>query len=273
MKTLPVALQLYSVRDDLAKDFVAALKKVKEIGYDYVELAGLYGHTPAEFRKVLDDAGLTAISAHVPFAELTGDTAKVVDNYISIGCKYIAVPYLGEGQRPGDAGFDAVLADIAKIGKVCYDKGVTLLYHNHDFEFLKLADGTYGLDYMYNTVSADFLQTELDVCWVNVGGEEPSAYVRKYAGRCPVVHLKDFVGSKSESMYELIGIDSEKKEVKKNTFEFRPVGQGKQDFPSILTAAVESGASYVVVEQDQSYATPPMEAAKQSRDYLKTLAW
>jgi len=273
MKTLPVALQLYTVRDDASKDFAAAMKKVKEIGYDYVELAGLYGHTAAEIRKILDDAGLTAISAHVAFVELNGDTEKVVDNYISIGCKYIAVPYLNDGMRPGDANFDSVLADIQKIGKVCHEKGATLIYHNHDFEFVKLPDGRYGLDYMYETVPAEYLETELDVCWVNVGGEEPSAYIRKYAGRCPVVHLKDFVGSKSESMYELIGIENEKKEVQKNTFEFRPVGQGKQDFPKILEASVESGARYVVVEQDQSYATPAMEAAKQSRDYLKKLGW
>ena len=273
MKTLPVALQLYTVRTEAEKDFAAAMKKVKEIGYDYVEPAGLYGHTAKQVRQIFDENGLKAISAHVPFAEMTADLSKTIDDYLTIGCEYMAIPYLGEGMRPGDAGFDKVLEDISRIGKACAKEGLTLLYHNHDFEFIRMPDGSYGLDYMYSHVPASELQTELDVCWVNVGGEDPAQYIRKYDGRSPVVHLKDFTGSKSESMYELIGIESEKKEVKKNTFEFRPVGYGKQNFPSILEASVAAGAKYVVVEQDQSYDTPCMDAAKMSREYLKTLGW
>jgi sugar phosphate isomerase/epimerase len=135
-----------------------------------------------------------------------------------------------------------------------------------------MPDGTYGLDYMYANTTPDQLQTELDTCWVNVGGENPAEYVKKYTGRAPVVHLKDFEGSKSEQMYELIGIKQEKKEVE-NTFRFRPVGHGKQNFPAILEAAVEAGASWVVVEQDQWYDTPALECAKMSREYLKSLGW
>jgi len=163
MKTLPVGLQIYTIRDYAEKDFAAAMKAVKAMGYDFAELAGLYGHTPAEIKAALDDAGLAAISAHVPLAELIEDTEKTIDDYIYIGVKYIAVPYLGEGQRPGDEGFDKLLAEIERIGKTAAAKGVTLLYHNHDFEFIKMPNGEFGLDYMYSTVGADALQTELDI--------------------------------------------------------------------------------------------------------------
>ena len=273
MKTLPVGLQLYTVRSEMEKSVPATLKAVKEMGYDYVEPAGLFGYSYEDFKAELDKAGLKAICAHVPFVELCGETEKVVDGYKLIGCECIAVPYLGEGERPGDKDFDKVLAKIDEIGAVCESKGVILVYHNHDFEFIKMPDGTYGLDYMYATVPANHLQTELDTCWVNVGGEDPASYIRKYAGRCPVVHLKDFEGSKSESMYELIGIDKKADTSAKNTFKFRPVGSGKQNFPAILEASVESGAKYVIVEQDQSYDTPFLEAAKSSLDYLKSLGW
>ncbi len=273
MKTLPVGLQLYTVREEMGKDLAATLAAVKAAGYDYVEPAGLFNRTGEQFKALLDEAGLKAVCAHVPFASMLEDPDNCIETYKTIGCKYLAVPYLGEGQRPGDEGFDKVLSDIAAFGAKCHEKGITLLYHNHDFEFIKLPDGRYGLDYMYETVSPDNLQTELDTCWVNVGGENPADYIRKYAGRCPVVHLKDFVGSKSDNMYELIGIESEKKENTKQEFAFRPVGQGVQNFPAILEAAVESGASYVIVEQDQTYDTPALEAAKQSRDYLKSLNW
>lgn len=271
MIKLPVGIQLYTVRDFAEKDFAGTIKALKEMGYDYVEMAGTYGLSFPEIKKILDENDVKAISAHVPVVELLGDTDTVVKNYISIGCKYITIPYLSEDMRPGVPNFDEFLDKIAKIGEVCNANGATLLYHNHDFEFIKMPDGSYGLDYMYSYVPADKLQTELDTCWVNVAGENPADYIRKYAGRAPVVHLKDFVGGKSENMYELIGIESDKKNNDSSKFEFRPVGSGVQNFPAIIKAAEESGAEYVIVEQDQSYNIPSLESAKKSIDYLKTL--
>ena len=148
-----------------------------------------------------------------------------------------------------------------------------MLYHNHDFEFEKI-DGKYALDVLYETVPAEYLQTELDTCWVNVGGEDPAGYIKKYSGRSPVVHLKDFVGGKSDNMYELIGIESEKKESDAQAFEFRPVGSGRQDFPGILAASEAAGAQWVVVEQDSpSMGLSPMESIEKSRNYLRTLGY
>jgi sugar phosphate isomerase/epimerase len=223
-------------------------------------------------REELNNAGLTAISAHVPIDELLTDTNGTVDRYIAIGCKYIAIPYLGGGMRPGDENFDDILKKIAAIGRVCAAKGVTLLYHNHDFEFIMMPDGSFGLDYIYSAIPAGLLKTELDTCWVKVAGQDPAAYIRKYTGRAPVVHLKDFRGSKSENMYELIGTN-EKKAESGGKFEFRPVGYGLQDFPAILAASLDAGAEYVVVEQDSSEDCTSLEAAAKSRAYLKGLGW
>ena len=274
MKTLPVGLQLYTVRTEMEKSVPETLAAVKAMGYDYVEPAGLFGYSYEGFKAELDKAGLKAICAHVPFVTLKGDTEAVVEGYKLIGCECLAVPYLGEGERPGDPDFDKVLADIDKIGAVCESKGIILIYHNHDFEFVKLADGTYGLDYMYATVPANHLQTELDTCWVNVGGENPAEYIRKYAGRCPVVHLKDFVGGKTANMYELIGIKPEGEAAAVQAFEFRPVGSGVQNFPEILKASEESGATWVVVEQDRpSMGLTPMESIKKSIGYLKSIGY
>ena len=273
MKTLPVALQVFSVRDDAEKDFKGTMQRIKEMGYDGVELAGLYGHTAEQIRKMLDEVGIRAISAHIPYMDLIADTEGIIDQYMAIGCEYIVIPYLNDEYRPGVENFGEVLEAIAKIGAVCKQKGVTLLYHNHDFEFVTMEDGSFGLDYMYSHVSPEYLQTELDCCWVKVAGQDPAAYIRKFAGRCPVVHLKDYRGEKSEHMYELIGLEEDRKDEVKSTFEFRPVGYGVQDMPSILAASVESGADWVVVEQDDSLDRPPMEAAAMSREYLKSLGW
>ena len=268
--SFPVAIQVYSVRDAASKDFRGTLEQIKEMGYDGVEFAGLYGHTPEAVRTMCEEIGLVPISAHVPYLDMVKDPEGVLGQYATIGCKFVAVPYLTPEYRPGTPNFQDVIKNVEMLGAVAKKLGMTLLYHNHDFEFLKI-DGKYALDILYDSVPADLLQTELDMCWVNVGGENPSEYLRKYSGRSPVVHLKDFSGSKSENMYELIGIEK-KVEAVPQKFEFRPVGSGKQDFPSILEAAKDAGAEWVVVEQDNpSMGLSPLECAAKSRAYLKTI--
>jgi sugar phosphate isomerase/epimerase len=174
--------------------------------------------------------------------------------------------------RPDNANFPYVVEFIGILGKAAKTFGMQLLYHNHDFEFLKI-DGKYALDILYDTVPADLLQTELDTCWVNVGGEEPASYITKYTGRAPVVHLKDFTGEKSGDMYELIGIEK-KAPTRPSGFEFRPVGSGLQNFPAILASAQAAGAEWVVVEQDQAtMGLTPLESIKKSIDYLKSFEW
>ena len=270
---LPVAIQVYSVRDDAAKDLRATLTKIKECGYDGVEFAGLYGNAPEDIAKMCEEIGLVPISAHVPYREMVADPVGVLSQYKTIGCKYVAIPYLMPEDRPGTENFKNVIENAKMLGSVCKEMGMQLLYHNHEFEFLKI-DGKYALEILYDSVDADLLKTELDTCWVNVGGENPAPYVRKFTGRAPVVHLKDFKGEKSDNMYELIGLDENKAPKRPDGFEFRPVGSGAQDFPAILAASEDAGAEWVVVEQDQpSMGLTPMECAQKSRTYLKSIVY
>jgi sugar phosphate isomerase/epimerase len=264
MKKWPIALQVYSVRDEAAADFAGTMKKVKAMGYDGVELAGTYGMTAVECKQILDQVGLELVSAHVNIDLLEDDA--ILDDYAATGIKFVAIPWL---VGPKDAQeLEAVIARIDKIGERVQAKGMQLLYHNHDFEFEKI-NGEYILDTYYSRIPAEHLQTELDTCWVNVGGEEPAGFVRKYTGKAPVVHLKDFAGSKSENMYALIGTDSAKED-SAGKFEFRPVGYGRQDIPAILQAAEDAGAGWVVVEQDSpSMGKTPMESVQMSIEYLK----
>ena len=269
--SLPVAVQVYSVRDDAKADLRATLEKIRDMGYDGVEFAGLYGNSPADIKAMLDEIGLTAVSAHVPFADLRRDAKGVIADYVTLGCKWIAVPYLDKEDRPGSGDFDKTIADIEAIGKEAKAQGIQLLYHNHDFEFVKVGQ-EYALDILYSSISADYLQTELDTCWVKVGGEDPAQYILKYANRSPLVHLKDFKGSKSENMYGLIG-KSDKAETS-STFELRPVGFGVQEWPSILEASEKAGAQWVIVEQDSAtMGKTPLESIKMARDYLEILGY
>lgn len=271
MYDFPIALQLYSVRTDMEADFEGTLKKVKEFGYDGVEFAGLYGKTAAEVKKMCDEIGLVPISAHVPYSELLKgeETFKA---YAEIGCKYIVIPWIGAEYLAGGENNAEFIENVKKFGELANANGMKLCYHNHDFEFQKV-DGEYKLDRLYSDVSADLLLTQLDTCWVNVGGENPSDYIRKYNGRIEIIHLKDFVGGKSENMYGLIGADGkEKAEDTSKKFELRPVGCGVQNFPAILDACKEVGATWVVVEQDEpSMGKTRLECAEVSINYLKSL--
>ena len=261
---LPIALQVYSVRDFASEDFKGTVEKVKAMGYDGVELAGLYGHTAVELKKVLDEVGLELVSAHVPLAELEKD--EVLDDYAAAGLKYVVIPWM-ETENTQEW-VDGAVARITAIAKRCKARGLQLLYHNHDFEFEKV-NGKYILETFYDEISEDLLQTQLDTCWVNVGGEKPDDYVRKFTGRAPIVHLKDFAGKKSENMYALIGNNS-KKEDEEGEFELRPVGYGRQDIPAIVKAAEEAGTAWLVVEQDRpSLGKNSMECAEMSINYLK----
>lgn len=268
-----IGYQVYSARDDAAKDLLGTLKTIKSLGYDGVEFAGFYGHEATEVKAMLDEVGLVAISHHVPYAAMCADIEKVIADNKTIGCKFIAIPFLDDATRPGAEGFASTIKNIYKFGKMIKEAGMQLVYHNHDFEFVKVS-GQYGLDFLYDAVPECILQTEIDCCWVRYAGENPADYVKKYAGRCQIVHLKDYVGRKEEGKnpYALIGVDKDTANADEGVaFEFRPVGYGEQDVPSIIESAQASGAEWFIVEQDLSIGRAPLEAAKMSIDYLRGL--
>lgn len=263
--SLPIALQLYSVRDVLYDNLCGILKQVRKMGYDGVELPGLNGIDPDEIKRVLTDVGLKVISSHVPVQELLDETR--LQDYKKVGCQYVAIPWM-DYRDTGKV--EENFALIATISEKVHNAGMMLLYHNHNFEFEKL-DGKFILDRIYDSVPADRLQTQIDTCWAKFAGVDPAEYLLKYIGRAPLVHLKDFVkGESNENPFELIGKVEDKK---KTDFRFVPVGYGCQDIPSVLKACVEVGAKWVIVEQDKSDERPTMEAARMSVEYLHSFAW
>lgn len=277
MKKLPVGIQVYGLRDLLEntpENFENVMRQVKDMGYDGVELAGLYGLEPAYVRDTLKEIGLEPISAHVPLVDMMEDAEKVAADYSLIGCKYVVVPYLPEEYRHNTPGYPTVIEAMKKIGAVMKAHGLKLLYHNHDFEFVMLDSGIFGFDDIYAQIPADILMVEPDTCWIKVAGQDPAGYIRRYGSRCEIVHLKDFIKEGNpKNLYKLIGIETEEAEGDTGIFEFRPVGFGQQIWEPILNASLEAGSKWVVVEQDEHYDLTPLEAARRSREYLKILGW
>ena len=275
---LPVAIQVYGLRDILENtpdDFEKVMTQVKDLGYDGVELAGLYGLKPSYVKAVLDEVGLVPVSAHVAFAEMVENIDQVIEDYSMIGVRYLVMPYMAEEYRPvNPEGFEGFLPLLIEIGRKVSEAGMTLLYHNHDFEFVRMENGAWGYDVMFDAVPHDYLMSELDTCWCDVATGQPVEFIRKYTNRIPVVHLKDYIKKgKVKNMYDLIGIDKKASGEEAGSFEFRPVGFGQMLWEPVLQAALDANAEWVVVEQDKHYELAPLECARRSREYLKILGW
>ena len=246
MAKTPIGLQLFTVRDLLQEDFVGTLEKVAELGYDGVEFAGYGDLTPTELKKVLDDLGLKAAGAHVPLEMLESDLDRVIEYHQTLESKFVSCPYVVEERRND---WPAIAQSLAKIAPRLKENGIQLLYHNHDFEFEKI-DGQYVLDYLFSTLGSDLMQAELDIYWVTRAGEDPAAYIEKYSGRVPIVHLKDMADDENRS--------------------FAEVGEGIIDLEPIFAAAEANGVEWYIVEQDICQ-RPPLESAKLSLENLRRM--
>jgi len=246
MTKIPIALQLYTVRDVLQEDFLGTLRKVSEMGYTAVEFAGDYGKLSAhELKKVLADLNLRPISAHIGAEAMENDPGSTIDYQLEIGNNMIAIPWMPA--PPDREGWIEEASRFNTLGGLLKQNDMQLLYHNHAHEFA-LVNGTPGLDLLYQLADERLLKVELDAYWVKKAGYDPAEYIRKYAGRLPVLHAKD-VGA---------GADGPTVEV----------GNGILNWDEILTAAGATGVKWVVVEQDNCQ-RPSLESVEISLRYLQ----
>ncbi|RXZ78710.1 sugar phosphate isomerase/epimerase [Paenibacillaceae bacterium] len=245
-----IGLQLYTLRDLTEQDFLGTIKKVAEIGYSVVEFAGYYNTPAKELKKVLDDNGLKAPSAHVGlnFQEKNkreSDLAHQIEYAQEIGLEYIVTPYAPLPERPTMEDVDHLVTILEEAGKQVKASGLSYGYHNHDFEF-KLVEGKALIDHLLERLPADLLFAEFDLGWVHMGGQRPVDYINRYAGRVPLAHFKDFGVGRSDT----------------------EIGQGVVDFDSVLEVAEQAGIKYYIVEQEQ-FAKSSLESAKLSLEYFK----
>lgn len=249
---IPIAVQLYTLRDLTKTDFAGTVRQVAEIGYAGVELAGFGNLASAgEVRKVLNDCGLKIAGAHVGIEQLEKDLSRVLDEQRELGNRNIVVPWMPEVRRKDAAGWKEVGASLNAIARQCAERGFNLAYHNHSFEF-QTFDGQSGLDILFASSEASLVRSELDVYWVKHGGLDPVRYMDKLGRRMLLVHLKDMAG------------DAERR--------FAPVGEGILDFKAILAATQRHGAQWGIVEQDNTYGQPPIEAIRRSYENIRVLS-
>ncbi|RIH90283.1 Inosose dehydratase [Calidithermus terrae] len=239
-----VGLQLYTLRDLLGDRFKETLEQVAAMGYEGVEFAGVYGGlNPGELRRFLDGLGLETAGLHVPLEQLEQGLDGQVALARALGTPYLVCPWLDAGLRGSEARWRELFGRLERLGKACRAAGVRLVYHNHEFEFEEKVGGRPAFDALF--AAAPSLEAELDVAWAHAGGQDPAAYVRKYAGRLPLVHLKDLKGRRTVEL-----------------------GRGEVPVEAAVRAAQASGVRWLLVEQDES--ARPLESVRASLEWLRS---
>ena len=253
MKTEQIAVQLYTLRDftKTPNDFARTIKRVREIGYDAVELAGTAGLPPVEVAKIVNDADLKICSSHESTEMILNQPQQVVDRLDEFGITHAVYAYPAGVEMSDIAQVDKMIAGLDAAGAVLRRAGMTLCYHNHALEFFQ-RNGRTVLDEIFARTSPEHLQAELDIHWVQAGGGDPAEACRRLAGRLPLLHVKDFsVTAQGERL-------------------FAEVGHGNLDIPAILGAAYAAGCQWFIVEQDICTGDP-FECLRRSLVYLRTL--
>lgn len=257
MPGLPLSIQLYTVRDHTAKDFAGTVKRLADIGFKGVELAG-YGNlkSAGEVRKALDAAGLVVSGAHTGIDGLLTDPGKVAEEQKILGNPHVICPWAPLDNKP-ESEYLAFAQQLEKAGAAAVQHGLTLAYHNHSFEykpFGKKNGKTYdGLDIIFQNTKPDHVKAELDLFWVAHGGHNPAPYIQALGSRTILVHLKDMQ----------VGPDRR----------FANVGEGIMDWKTIIPAAQKVGVRWYVVEQDDCYGQDPLDAARISFENLKRMGY
>ena len=251
----PLGLQLYSLRDQFAKDVPGTMAKVKEFGFTQVELAGTYGKSAEEFNALLKANGLKAIAGHFGYDQFKNDPEAVAKEAKALGLEYAGTAWVPhEGQVT-----EQWVHDTAKVfnhaGEVLAKHGIKFYYHNHGYEFVPHGDGTL-FDLLVKETNPKYVSFQMDVMWTVFPGQDPAKLMTKYAGRWALMHVKDL--KKGVATGALTGGTDTKNDV--------VIGTGQVNWPALLAASKKAGVKYYFIE-DESPSV--LEQVPQSLKYLE----
>jgi len=258
-----IGIQLYTLRNEIAKDTFATIKQVAADGYKQVEL---YGFPNADAMiEAAKSSGLAVNSSHFEWASVVNpkddsmsDFAKILEKAEKVGLKHLVIPYLQDNERATLDDYKKIAANANKAAAMAKKAGVQLAYHNHNFEFEPRDGGKSGFDVFVKEFSSD-MKFEVDVFWVKAAGLDPVAIINKLKGRVTQVHLKDLKDGLQLPTYST-GVPKDA---------FQELGDGIIPMEPILVAAKAAGVEHCHVEQDQS--PDPLASIKQSIGYLNKM--
>ena len=261
--SLPLGIQLYSVREDLAKSFEPTLQSLAKLGYVEVEAAGFSKHSVAEVKTAFKNSGLRCPSAHYSFRPMATQLDENIDFCHQLGLDYIVCASPGKAPANAEVKGPHTLDDwkynadqFNRMAEKVQAAGMTFAYHNHYEEFHPLPDGSIPYDHLLSLTDPAKVHFEMDCGWVVIGGSSPAAYLKKHASRICMLHVKDFVAAKPNPQGK--------------TPEPTELGRGVIDYKPIFQAASRTRIKHVFVEQE-GYDIPQNDSLKADADYIKSL--
>jgi sugar phosphate isomerase/epimerase len=267
-----LAIQLYTVREDMKKDPSGTLKKLADIGYKYVEHADyhdrkFYGYSPTEFKMLLADYGMEMPSGHVVMLPKDYDFSKsafadswnyTVEDAATAGQKFLVSPWLDESKRKNMKDFKEYMDLFNKSGELCKKSGMKFGYHNHDFEFTTKIDGQLLYDLILSNTDPALVAQQLDMGNLYNGGWKAIDVAKKYPGRFEMMHVKDEILAK-----KIVGGEK---------YESTILGQGVVGTKEICDIGRKTGGTkYFIVEQESYQGLTPLDSSKQ--DYAIMKGW
>ena len=248
-------IQLWSVKEALAKDTLGVLKHLSKSGFKKIESfegeKGIFwGMKNTEFKKVMDDLGMQLVSSH---CDTTNDFERKAAQAGEIGMKYLICPY--KGAQPTIDHYKKFADEFNACGEIAKKHGIRFAYHNHDYSFAPM-NGILPQDVMMNNTNKDTVDFEMDMYWTVAAGVDPLAYMDKHPGRFKLVHVKDLIKTNTPEGHESCVI-----------------GKGTIDYKSMLPKVAQNGVAHMIVEQEAYTGTNELDAAKDDAAYMKTLKW
>ena len=234
--------QLYTVRQftRTASDLAATLKKIADIGYTAVQISGIGSIDPKDVARMMEDTGLTVAATHVGWNRLLNDLDAVIEEHKLWKCVHVAIGGLPKEYYSID-GIKRFIDELTPIAERLLQEGMDFSYHNHNHELAKY-EGKTWLERLYEQADPRYLKAEIDTYWIQAGGGDPAEWIRKCAGREPLLHLKDMIVTPDRQQ------------------RFAEIGEGNLNWPAILQAAKEGGVEWYLVEQDNCYKRDPFES-------------
>jgi len=241
MPDATVGAQLYTIRDftKTAADFAASMKKVADIGYKAVQISAIGPIDDQEVARIVADQGLTIASTHVGWGEFLNDLDALIEKHKLWRCEHPAIGGVPAEYHSAD-GLKKFLDEIPPIAEALAREGMDFSYHNHNRELMRCGEKTW-LAMLYEQADPKHVKAEIDTYWIQAGGGDPAAWVRKCSGREPLLHLKDMtMGPDGPRMAE--------------------VGEGNLNWSAIMEAASAGGVEWYLVEQDTCYERDPFDS-------------
>jgi len=252
-----IGLQLYTVRDQMAKDFDGTIAKVAATGYKEAEFAGYFNRTPQQVKAVLERNHMVAPSAHIPIEDLRAKLPQVIEAAHVIGHEYIVNPWINQEDRGSLDDWKKIAAFFNENGRKVKDAGLQFAHHSHDFEF-KPTGGQVPYDLLLKETDPNLVKMEMDLYWITAAGQDPLKYFNEYPGRYPMLHVKDRPTKLAHPIY----VTEDAK--------FAPVGRCVVDFKRVFAHANKGGVRHYYVEQDYTEGSP-FEAIKISYEDLRKM--